>query len=68
MSQVVGRDRTINLDFGQNLTTIFALLLRVGSLNNVPSQVRNTVVPEVRSARRRDVRQLWAVLINFGRF
>ena len=27
MSQVVGRDRTVNLDFGQNLATIFALLL-----------------------------------------
>jgi len=40
----------------------------VGSLNNVPSQVRTTVVPEVPIARRWDVRRFWAVLINFGRF
>jgi len=42
--------------------------VRVGSLSNVPSQVRTTVVPEVPSARRWDVRRCWAVLINFGRF
>jgi len=37
-------------------------------LNNVPSQVRTTVVPEVPSARRSDVRRFSAVLINFWRF
>ena len=42
--------------------------LRVGSLNNVPTQVRTTVVPEVPSAQRGDVRRFWAVLIKFGRF
>ena len=50
----------------QNIRT--AALLRVGSLNNVPSQVRTTVVPEVPSARRWEVRRFWAVLISFGRF
>jgi hypothetical protein len=40
----------------------------VGSLNNVPSQVRTTVVPEVPSPRRWEVRLFWAVLISFGRF
>jgi hypothetical protein len=42
--------------------------VRVGSLNNVPSQVRTTVVPDVPTARRWDVRRFWAVWINFGRF
>jgi hypothetical protein len=41
--------------------------LRVGSLNNVPSQVGTTVVPEVPTARRWDVRRFWAFLIKFGR-
>jgi hypothetical protein len=43
-------------------------VVRVGFLNNVPSQVRTVVVPEVPSARRWDVRRFWAVLINFGPF
>jgi len=42
--------------------------IRVGSLNNVPSQERTIVVPEVPTARRWDVRQFWAVFIDFGRF
>jgi len=44
------------------------MTVRVGSLNNVPTQVRTTVVPEVPSAQRWDVRRFWAVLIKFGRF
>ena len=44
------------------------VLVRVASLNNVPSQVRTIVVPEVPIARPWDVPRFWAVLINFGRF
>ena len=46
----------------------FSVKIRVGSLNNVPSPVRTTVVLEIPSARRWNVRRFWAVLINFGRF
>ena len=33
-SRVGGRDRTVNLDFGKNLGTIFALLLFFGGGSN----------------------------------
>ena len=42
--------------------------VRVGSLNNVPSQVRTTLVPEVPSSVRGDFGLFWAVFFDFGRF
>jgi len=42
--------------------------LRVISSNNVPTQVRTLIVPEVSGTMRDDFRRFWAVLFNLGDF
>jgi len=50
------------------LPALGGAVVRVQSLNNVPSQVRTLVVPEVPGSVRGDFGRFWAVLFNFGRF